>query len=109
MRVHVHKNQLGFEVSESELLSAPSGIVGTLMATEAYTIDENADSIKSKFWLPGTSQKIMTTMPIVKKKGCFTLDKNNVKFLIPVEDLRRTSLLERKKVNPKMIVPAVEK
>ncbi|CBY07260.1 unnamed protein product [Oikopleura dioica] len=109
MRVHVHKNQLGFEVSESELLNEPKGIVGTLMAGDAYTIDEIKDTIKSKFWLPGTSQQITTTMPIVKKKGCYTLDKNNVKFLLPVEDLKRPSLFEIREVSPKMIIPAVEK
>jgi len=109
MRVHVHKNQLGFEVSESELLNKPKGIVGTLMAADAYTIDENEDTIKSKFWLPGTSQQITTTMPIVKKKGCYTLDKNNVKFLLPVEDLKRDSLFEMREINPKMIISAVEK
>ena len=109
MRVHVHKNQLGFEVSESELLKKPKGIVGNLMASDAYTINENEDTIRSKFWLPGTSQQITTTMPIVKKKGCYTLDKNNVKFLLPVEDLKRDSLFEKREISPKMIISAVEK
>ena len=109
MRVHVHKDQLGFEASESELLNNPEGIVGTLMANNAYEINEEEETIRSKFWLAGTSQKITTTMPIMKNKGCYTLNKDNVKFLLPVEDLRQDSLFDVKEVSPKMIVTAVEK
>ncbi|CAG5089669.1 Oidioi.mRNA.OKI2018_I69.PAR.g12298.t1.cds [Oikopleura dioica] len=109
MRVHVHKDQLGFEASESEQLNNPEGIVGTLMANNAYEINEEEETIRSKFWLAGTSQKITTTMPIMKNKGCYTLSKDNVKFLLPVEDLRQDSLFDVKEVSPKMIVTAVEK